>query len=257
MGERSEYTPGTFCAVDLAAADPEKGKAFYAGLLGWDHGEVYREWTPCLLDGKIVAGIFSQPDDQRTAGAPSSWLNYVSVADAEADAARAVELGGSVLAPPSDVGEGARLAVLADPQGAAFALWQPIGYAGAQLVNVPGALSWNQLSTTDPEAAVSFYTELFGWKEEKLDGGDQSYWSFRNSEDWLNGGAMALPPGSPAPPHWLPFFASDRLDGHAGRVAELGGTVIVPILPVPAGRLLVAQDSQGAAFGLVEGELDP
>ena len=70
VGERSEYTPGTFCAVDLAAADVEQGKAFYAGLFGWDHGDPYRDWIACLLDGKIVAGIVSQPDDQREAGIP-------------------------------------------------------------------------------------------------------------------------------------------------------------------------------------------
>ena len=100
MGERSEYTPGTFCSVDLAAADIEKGKAFYAGLFGWDHAEPYRDWIACLLDGKIVADVINQPADQREAGVPPNWLSYVSVTDAEAVTARATELGGSVLAPP-------------------------------------------------------------------------------------------------------------------------------------------------------------
>jgi len=257
VGERSEYTPGTFCSIDLAAGDVEKGKAFYTGLFGWELGDTYREWTPCLLDGKIVAGIFSQPDDQREAGVPSNWVNYVSVTDAESVAARATELGGSVLGPPSDVGEGGRMAVLADPQGAVVALWQPIGYAGAQVVNVPGALTWNQLNTSDPEAAVSFYTELFGWTTEALGGGDQSFWSVKNSEGWLNGGVMGLPPGTDAPPAWTPYFASADLKQHEARVKELGGALLSPILPVPAGELFVAQDDQGAVFGLFAGEFDP
>ena len=121
-------------------------------------------------------------------------MSYVSVTDAEADVGRAVELGGAVLAQPTDVGEGGRLAVFADPQGAVVAMWQPIGYAGAQLVNVPGALRWNQLSTSDPEAAIAFYTELFGWTTEAPEGGEGVFWSFNNSEGWLNGGVMGLNP---------------------------------------------------------------
>lgn len=257
MGERSEYTPGTFCSVDLAAADPEKGKAFYAGLLGWEYGDPYREWTACLLDGKIVGGIISQPDDQREAGIPSNWLSYISVADAESVAARAADLGAQVLAPAFDVGEGGRIAVLADPQGAALGLWQPIGFHGAQIVNVPGALTWNQLSTGDPDAAIGFYTELFGWSTGAPEGGEGAFWSFKNSEGWLTGGVSGLPPGADTPPNWTPFFASADLSQHEARVTELGGTTLSPILPVPAGELIVAQDDQGAVFGLFAGEFDP
>ena len=184
-------------------------------------------------------------------------MNYVSVTDAEATAARAAELGGSILAPASDIGEGGRIAVLADPQGAAFALWQPIGYAGVQLVNVPGALTWNQLNTSDPEAAVAFYTELFGWTTEAPEGGEGVFWSVKNSEGWLNGGVMGLPPGTDAPPSWTPYFASADLKQHEARVKELGGAVLSPILPVPAGELFVAQDDQGAVFGLTAAEFDP
>jgi predicted enzyme related to lactoylglutathione lyase len=257
VGERSEYTPGTFCAVDLLAADVEQGKAFYAGLFGWDHGDPYRDWIACLLDGKIVAGLLNQPDDQREAGIPPNWLSYVSVTDAESDAARAAELGGKVLAPATDVGEGGRIAILADPQGAPFGLWQPIGFAGAQLVNVPGALTWNQLYTSDPEAAVPFYTELFGWATEVPGGGEGVFWSVKNSEGWLNGGVMGLPPGTDGPPNWTPFFASADLKQHEARVKELGGSPLSPILPVPAGELFVAQDDQGAVFGLTAAEFDP
>jgi uncharacterized protein len=257
VGERSEYTPGTFCAVDLAAQDVDRGKAFYAALFGWDHGDPYRGWTGCVLDGKVVAGIISQPDDQREAGIPPNWLSYVSVTDAEASASRVVDLGGAVLAPPTDIGEGGRVAVLSDPQGAVVALWQPMGYAGAQMVNAPGALTWNQLNTSDPDAAIAFYTELFGWTTEAPEGGEGAFWSFKNSEGWLNGGVMGLAPGTDAPPAWTPFFASADLKTHEVRVKQLGGTPLSPILPVPAGELFVAQDDQGAVFGLFAGEFDP
>ena len=206
--------------MDLAAQDVDKGKAFYAGLFGWDHGDPYRDWTACLLDGKIVAGIVSQPEDQRAAGIPSNWLNYVSVTDAETDATRAADLGARVLAPPSDIGEGGRIAVLADPQGAPFVMWQPIGFAGAQLVNVPGALTWNQLTTSDPERAVAFYSELFGWSTEELGDGDVRFWSVRNSERWLNGGIMAPASRAGCPAALGPLL---RLGGPEGPPGAGGG----------------------------------
>ena len=85
----------------------------------------------------------------------------------------------------------------------------------------------------------------------------QSFWSVKNSEGWLNGGVMGLPPGTDAPPSWTPYFASADLKQHEARVKELGGAALSPILPVPAGELFVAQDDQGAVFGLTAAEFDP
>ena len=121
-------------------------------------------------------------------------------------------------------------------------------------MNDPGALCMNQLNTSDPAAARSFYSGLFGWDFEKVSE-EPAFWSIQNGGA-LNGGMMPLPDGSP-PPHWLVYFTSPSLEESTRLIGELGGRVIVPATAVPSGRFVVATDPQGAAFALFEGEVDP
>jgi predicted enzyme related to lactoylglutathione lyase len=112
-----------------------------------------------------------------------------------------------------------------------------------------------QLNTTDPDRAQGFYTSLFGWRAEQVQGGDQPYWGFFIG-DRPNAGMMPLPRGNPAPPHWLVYFGTDDIDAAAERIAGSGGTVMVPKTEVPGGHILVAGDPQGAVFGLFAGRFD-
>jgi predicted enzyme related to lactoylglutathione lyase len=255
MGDRTSHSPGTFSWIDLATTDPGGAKRFYEGLFGWEHddqpipgdGGVY---TMLRRDGKDVAALF-----QAQEGMPTAWSSYVTVESADSAAEKAAELGGTVMAEPFDVMDAGRMAVLQDPTGAVVSVWEPRQSIGATFVNGPAALSLNQLNTSDPEAAARFYEALFGWRAEEVSGGDQRYWGIYNG-DRLNAGMMQLPPGAPAPPHWLVYFGSEDADVDAGRIGELGGQVMVPPTDVPGGRILVAQDPQGAVFGLFAGRFD-
>ena len=247
MGERTRYAPGTFCSVDLGTADAAAAKRFYAGLFGWEAEDVPAP------PGGTYTGLFERPAD----AGPPAWASYVAVEDADATARRAQELGGSVARGPFDIGDVGRMAVLADPQGAHFCLWQPGSYAGASLVNEAGALCWNQLTTPEPRAAAPFYEGLFGWRVEETAGSGGQYFTVYNGEA-VNAGAMPTPPGAEGvPPHWLVYFGHDDLDAAAARIGELGGGVQMGPVEVPAGRFLVAHDPQGAWFGLFEGDFDP
>jgi uncharacterized protein len=254
MADRTEHTPGTFSWADLATTDPDGAKSFYTSLFGWEvednpipEGGVY---SMLLKRGRAVAALYEpQP------GQPNVWLSYVTVASAD-DAASAVrDNGGTVEAEPFDVMEVGRMAVVQDPTGAFFAVWEPRTSIGAEVVNEPGALTINQLNTDDPERAQEFYAAAFGWRFEAVEGGDVPYWGIYNG-DRLNAGMMPLPPGGAAPPHWLVYFGSESADDDAGRIAELGGQVMVPPMSVPGGRILVASDPQGAVFALVSGRFD-
>jgi uncharacterized protein len=252
MGERTSFTPGTFCWADLGAADTGAAAAFYGALFGWGHEPVLDGgYAMFRLDGHNVAGLYQPPEDQR----PPGWLSYPSVQDADATAARARELGGTVLLEPHDVGVG-RGAFLQDPQGAVLGIWQPGDHIGARLVNDPGAMVWNQLATSDVEAGQRFYADLFGWTYEPLEGSSDPYWEIRNGDGWLNGGVMGLP-AEGVPPHWLVMFTVADADAAAALVSERGGTVTVPPTAVPTGRFAAMADPHGAAFGLFEGENDP
>jgi predicted enzyme related to lactoylglutathione lyase len=250
MGERTSHPAGTFSWVDLGTSDADGAKAFYGGLLGWDFEDVPVPDSPpysmASIGGRTVAALYGKRDEQ----APSAWLSYVTVEDADATAARAAELGGTVISEPFDVMEAGRMAVLQDPTGAVFAIWQPRASIGAQLVNDVGALCLNQLNTSDPGAAQAFYGDLFGWTFRGVASGPQAYWGITNGER-LNGGMMES-----EPPSWLAYFTSADVDASAAKVTELGGKVIVAPSPVPGGRITVAADPQGAVFAFVEGRID-
>jgi uncharacterized protein len=255
VAERDSYKPGTFSWAELASRDTDGAKAFYTGLFGWSYEDnpigdagVY---TMFSKDGRRVAALHAGQQE----GAPPLWLSYVTVEDADATTERAKELGASVFAGPFDVMEAGRMSVLADPQGAAFAVWQPRDNIGADLVNTVGALTLNQLNTSDTSAAGEFYSSLFGWEVRGVDAPGPPYYGIYN-DGALNAGMMGLPEGSPGPPHWLVYFGSEDLDAAVERIGELGGRTLVEPMEVPGGRIAVAQDPQGGTFALVEGRFD-
>jgi uncharacterized protein len=265
MGERTSHEHGVFSWIDLAVPDADAAKSWYSDLFGWDFEDLPIDtggvYSMARIGGRSVAAI-----SQAQEGQPPAWNSYVTVDDADAAAAKAGELGGNAMMPPFDVMEAGRMAVLQDPTGAVFAVWQPGTSIGAELVNDPGALSLNQLNTGDPEAAERFYSALFGWRFGALTeaelaeagaGADQQYWGIHNGEQ-LNGGMMPLSQAGPgAPPAWLAYFTIADLDAAVGRITELGGQVLLPPTAIQSGRIAVAQDPQGAVFALFEGEVDP
>jgi predicted enzyme related to lactoylglutathione lyase len=256
VGERTEYAPGTFSWVELLTSDEAAAKDFYTALLGWAYEDLPLSggghYSMVLKDGKRVAGLHQPGAEQAT---PPNWLSYVTVEDADAAAARASELRGTTLAGPFEVESAGRMAVLQDVQGAVFAVWQPRGSIGAELVNDPGSLTINQLNAGDVAAARGFYTSLFGWRIETANE-DPPYWGIYNG-DALNGGLMELPPDAGAPPHWLAYFTVEDMEAANARIPELGGTIMVEPLRIGEGRTLVAADPQRAVFALFEGPVDP
>ncbi len=254
MGERTSYTPGTFCWVDLVVDDPEAARAFYTELFGWQYEDSPAGegagYAIAQLDGRPVAAILPLTDPSM----PPHWNCYVSVEDADASAARAEALGAMVVLPAGDVGDSGRLAVIQDPQGAMLSLWQPGRHFGAGLVNVPGALTWNDLLTPDVEASAAFYRELFGWEVTGIAGAEGRYWSVDNG-GVKNGGLMPMPPGGH--PAWNLYFAVADTEATMARAGELGGQVVMGPMEVPGGRFAIIRDPHDAVFSVLDGELDP
>lgn len=259
MSSRTDYAPGTFCWTELSTSDAEGAKAFYGAVLGWEahdmpdgHGATY---TLLRLGEDDVAALY-QRAEQRTL---PHWLCYVSAESADSTAARAAELGGTVVAEPFDVMQAGRMAVLQDPQEAVFAVWEPGEHIGATRVNEPGALSWNDLQTTDLDGARAFYSELFGWTIADTPGAEGNYLTIGNGEV-TNGGVMRMPPSladQGIPPYWQAYFAVESLEDALERVTEHGGTALTQPMDVPAGRFAAVRDPQGASFSLFAGDLDP
>lgn len=257
MGQRTSHAPGTLSWTDLATSDPEAAKGFYTTLFGWEYDDrpIPEEagggtYTMLTKNGKEVAALSAA-----RGGGPSYWTSYVTVESADDSAAKAKELGATVMMEPFDVLDVGRMAVIQDPTGAVFCIWEPRGSIGAEIVNEPGSLTLNQLNTSDPERALEFYSGLFGWRSEAVDGGEIPYWGVYLGER-LNAGAMQLQPDAGAPSHWLTYFGTESVEAGAERIGELGGQVMVPPTEVPGGKIVVAQDPQGAIFGLFAGTFD-
>jgi predicted enzyme related to lactoylglutathione lyase len=262
MGERTSYPHGTFSWVDLATTDQQGVKPFYERLFGWEYedmpageGVVY---TMARLDGQNVGAISPLQEDERAQGIPPHWNSYITVDDVDAVAGRVEELGGRLYVPPFDVLDVGRMAVLADPTGAVVCLWQPRRHIGAGVVNVPGALSWNELATRDPQAAQDFYSALLGWE---FSPSEQSagppYWMVKNGDRW-NAGMRELGADAPAgvPAHWLVYFAVASAADAVEKASGAGGQVIVPRTEMGPRAFAVLGDPKHAIFAVFEGDLD-
>lgn len=272
MPDRHEYIPGVPCWVDTSQPDPEAAVAFYSGLFGWEFENTMPEGSEgayfiARLRGGDVAAIGSIPD-----GAPpmAMWNTYVWVDNANETAAKARDAGGQVMTEPFDVLDAGRMAVLADPEGAVFCVWQAKNHRGAAVVNEHGALNFNGLATRDPEGAKAFYDAVFGWETLALPAG--LMWTLPGYGDHLEENSpglrqqmeqMGAPDGfidvvasldpiaegdSETPAHWTVTFAVDDANATAAKAGALAGEVLVGPVDAPWTRMAVIKDPQGAIF---------
>jgi predicted enzyme related to lactoylglutathione lyase len=247
--------PGIFGWVDLATSDVDRAKDFYSGLLAWEFEAIPTPmgvpYTMCRLDGKQVAGIGPQPPGMAEAGVPPAWNSYVIVESADASTAAAVDAGGAVVMPAMDVMTQGRMAMIADPGGAVLGVWEPRDHQGAEVFNVPGALTWNELQTRDLASAMPFYESVFGWRwEEVPDSGGYQVINLDTKEgpDTSNGGAMTLPEEVPpeVPCYWAVYFAVEDCEESTAMADRLGGKVFLPPMPMGPGMFSGIEDPAGA-----------
>jgi uncharacterized protein len=261
MSVRDGYQHGVPCWVDVWREDPEATAAFYGGLFGWTIGRPPASpaasgprYFMCRLGDRDVAGIGSPPPS----GTGPDWVTYVWVDDAEETARRIVEAGGRVLTGPFDSLDGGRMAIVADPAGAMFGVWQVGEHRGAGRINEPGAWAMSLLNTPDPDRAKAFYRAALGWETDTfaMGGGELTLWRVPGYVGGEPGqpvsrevvGAMA--PSADVRPHWAVNFWIDDADAAAARAVELGGSVVVPPYDRPGFRETVVTDPSGAALAL-------
>jgi uncharacterized protein len=262
MSQRDRYEPGVPCWVDTLQPDPRAAVAFYAELFGWefegpgptpDGGEYY----VARLHGHDIAGVGTAPAE----GAPPApaWITHVSAVDVDRTVEKAVAAGGTVVAGPFDAAPAGRIAVVSDPGGATFCVWQPAERHGAQRVNEAGAWSMSALGTPDPAGAATFYEAVFGWQADAMQFGDAAITLFRLP------GYVGGEPGQPvprdvvavmqqsnggAPAAWNVDFWVSSTDDVTRRATERGGAVIVAPHETAGFRNAVLADPHGAAFSV-------
>lgn len=251
MPEMDGFKNGLPSWADLGSPDPDASASFYEDLLGLETTEADEEmggYRMFLRQGKQVAGLMSLQQE----GQPPSWTTYIDVDDADAVAEKVKEAGGQVYIEPVDVREFGRMAIFADPTGAVYGVWQPGEHKGAEVVGETGSVAWHQCNTRDPDKALEFYGQVFGWESERVDTGGADYWQL-SSEGASVGGLFRMGDDFPdeVPGHWIVYFAVEDADAATEKARENGATVRVEPLDNEAGRFSVLQDPHGAAFALI------
>lgn len=237
--------------VDLGTKNSEAAKRFYTELFGWT---TQQEPDPDLggytifqLDGKAVGGVMDLGDNPT----PPAWLAYIGVADVRAAVASVRQAGGEVLVEPMDVKTAGSMAIVKDPTGATVGLWQPGDNTGWETYRETRAVCWNELHSSDTEAAKRFYTEVFGWEPEVQSMPGMDYTIFnRDGGDGFAG--LAQLQGTPVS-HWLTYIAVDDCDATAAKAESLGATIATGPMDIPeVGRFAVFLDPEGAAFAVLQ-----
>jgi hypothetical protein len=247
---------GSFCWLELGTTDQNAAKKFYASLFGWTSSdnpmgpsEVY---TMFALDGSTVGACYTLRPDMIQHGVPPHWMLYVAVESADETAAKISKAGGKVEMAPFDVMDVGRMAVISDPTGAHFCIWEAKRNKGFEVEGHPGAFCWADLMTPDIPKATKFYEAAFGWKFEP--GEDKSgYLHIKNGDKYIGGVPPAEHRPPNAPPHWLSYVMVKDCDVSTEK-AKAGGAKVYagPMTMEGVGRWSVIADPQGAVFALFQ-----
>ncbi len=247
------YENGTPCWIDIGTPDVRAAGEFYSALFGWEieYGPAEMgHYSMARLKGRDVAALA----DQQVPGVVA-WTTYLWVDDLDATTERARAAGSTVLADPMDVMTFGRMAVIADPGGAAVSLWQAGEHKGAGLVNEPGTLCWNELMTRAADESLEFYKAVVGLTGNKADIDGPDYYELALPGGRAVAGLMPMvgddwPPELPN--HWMVYFAVEDADAAVSRCVELGGATDVAPTEIPPGRFASLSDPQGGHFSILE-----
>lgn len=257
MEEIKQHQAGTFCWIDLATTDPEGAKKFYSQLFGWKAVDLPAgegmTYTMLNINDKPVAALYEMNEPQKAQKLPPHWMSYIAVDDIVKTTDNVEKLGGNVIAPPFDIMDYGKMAMLQEPSGSLVALWQAGNHNGMSYKNIHGTLSWVELGTHTPAKAEAFLTKLFDWTAQITEDEDMPYTTFAKGNDMAAGMYKMPIEMEDLPAHWMPYFAVDNCENAVEKIRELGGDVLVAPQDIGEfGIFSVAKDPQGAAFGLIE-----
>jgi predicted enzyme related to lactoylglutathione lyase len=235
--------------------DMKAAESFYKTVVGWTT-EPFKEskepYTVLNRTGNVgIGGIMNKPAEVK---APPFWGMYIAVPKLEETVAQITRLGGKTHTEVISIPTVGRMQLMMDPQGAAFYIMEPARSEqrpeGAPEI---GDASWIELMTTDMNAALKFYQDVFHWQAgESMDMGPMGKYQIFKRPHGQIGGIMNKPKEmANVPPYWQIYFRVPDVDAAAERVKAAGGKILNGPMDVPDGdRVLNAMDPQGASFGL-------
>lgn len=259
MANIDKHPAGSFCWFELATTDQAAAKKFYTSLFGWavEDSPMGPDdfYSMFKLSGRDTGAAYTMRKEQRAQGVPPHWMVYIAAASADDTVNKAAQIGGTVLAPAFDVMDVGRMAVLQDPTGAIFSVWQPKSHVGTTVAEVDNTFCWADLSTPDPERAGKFYSGLFSWEMMKDPKDTSGYTHIKNGEDFIGGIPPATHRNPNAPPHWLVYVKVGSVEAATAKAGQLGGKVLMPPRKMEnVGTWSIIADPQGAVLALFKSE---
>jgi hypothetical protein len=258
-----KHAPGSFCWVELGTTNASAAKAFYNSLFNWQSQDMPmgpdQFYTMLNLRGKTVGALYNLDKNMLQMGIPPHWMLYIAVNSADDASAKAKALGATVMKGPFDVFDAGRMAVIRDPAGAVFCVWQANKNTGIELVGESSALCWSELWTSDKAGAVEFYTKLFGWTMKTgTDAPGEEYTEISNQGQPMGGIMQIRKEWGKVPPNWSPYFMVDSCDASVAKVGQLGGSTKMAPADIPkVGRFAIVADPQGAVFQIFQMAAQP
>lgn len=248
--------PSPFIWYELLTTEVDDATRFYGAVVGWtahDSGQPDMDYRIWKANGAPMGGLMAMPDTKEAPAMPPGWLGYVQVSDVDATVAQMTGLGGAELMPAMTLPQVGRMALVADPQGAALYVMAPEGDmpSSAFAPGKPGHAGWAELHTTDWQGALGFYGTTLGWAAaEAMDMGPMGTYQMFHAGAAPIGGMM----NNPNLPHpaWLHYFNVGDIDAAKARIEAAGGAVLMGPHQVPGGQWIIqARDPQGAMFALL------
>ncbi len=262
MTDTPNFTAGEFCWLELYTHDADKAKQYYGDLFKWTSETMPNPAGDCNYQmfanqGQPFAGLMPLNDELKAKGAQPCWLAYVLVDNADDTAAKTQQLGGKVICPAFDIPQAGRMAILADPEGAVFSIWQNFkDECPAYPAKTVGFPAWYELSSHKVEPAKTFYTQLFGWtaNTETMPSG-KVYTTFNQGDKQVAGLTQFPAEAGPAPANWGVYFGVENCDTAAAAATKAGGEMLYePVTAPTVGRFTGIKDPQGIFFSVFEAE---
>ena len=243
---------GDFVWCDLSTFRLDEAKRFYAKLLGWSFTEITQpDGTPydiaSTADGES-AGLFVMPERFQALGLPSFWMSYIAVDDVDGAVETARSFGGKVELGPQPFDDEGAIALIRDPLGAGFTVYQGAALTPRMKEPAPGHMAWNALFVSDSDAVMAFYASLFDWRIARdtdasciiCNAHGEEIAAIYEQDEETRGGYQ----------YWGVHFAVRDVAAAKATIVELGGTVLAEER-AECGPVLAVQDLDGAAFYLV------
>lgn len=233
-----------FITADLSTYNPKATLPFYQQVFTWDFYDAKTgDGTHvAYLGNQAVASIYQTPKQFQAMGMPHFWMSYIAVDSVAETVAKARALGG-IIELEQTLTDNDMVALIRDPQGAGFTVYEGNSLAVTRTENQANTLIWNELHVSDVKKVLPFYQGIFAWQIEPKDNKNE-HWCIIDTQGKTIGNIIEIPNEIKGKyEYWVCTFGVSNLKHSKEKILSLGGTVVMD-----EGKRVLVTDNSGEAF---------